>query len=129
MKITLENLSFHNIKRFLIAYKRKFQMWFFNSKIFKDNDSLKEFLDAPKHIKEQFLFRIEEMKKSTQGKECLAKGECVCGCAVPDLQLADDACDHNCYPAMMDALEWTQYKIKHGIDVDLIRNVVYYYKR
>lgn len=129
MKVTLKNLSLHNVKRFLIAYKRKFQMWFFKSKIFKDNDSLKEFLDAPRHIKEQFLFRLEEMKKSEQGRACLAKGECVCGCSVPDLQLADDACEHNCYPAMMGASEWAQYKIKHGIEVDLVRNVVYYYKR
>lgn len=106
MKITRQNLNFHNIFRFLTAYKRKFQMWLLSrkmmTKLFKDNESFSEFLNAPKHIREQFIFRLETMKLSKQGSECLLKGECVCGCAVPDLQLSDDACEHNCYPPMMD---------------------------
>lgn len=131
MKITRSNLTLHNIKRFLLAYKRKFQIWLFSrkaiSKLFQDSDILKEFLDAPKHIKEQFVWRLHMMSLSTQGQTCLANGECVCGCAVPDLQLANDACEHNCYPEMMDEKKWNTYKIQNHFQVDLDRRLVYKY--
>ena len=131
MTITRDNLTWHNIKRFLTAYKRKFQIWFFSQKIvtslFKDNDSIKEFLESPKHIREQFIWRLEMMKLSKQGQECLLKGECVCGCSVPDLQLTDDACEHNCYPPIMDEKKWNTYKIQNHFQVDLNRQKVYKY--
>lgn len=131
MKITKDNFTLHNIKRFLLAYKRKFQIWLFSQKVvtslFKDNDSIKEFLEAPKHIREQFIWRLEQMKQSKQGRECLANGECVCGCSVPDLQLTDDACEHNCYPPMMDEKKWNTFKIQNHFQVDLDRQRVYKY--
>lgn len=97
------------------------------TKLFKDNDSFSEFLNAPKHIREQFIFRLESMKLSKQGSECLLKGECVCGCAVPDLQLSDDACEHNCYPPMMDEKKWNTYKVINHIGIDLDRQIMYKY--
>ncbi len=131
MRITKSNLTLHNIKRAFIAYKRKFQIWLFSTKIvtklFKDSDSIKEFLDAPKHIKEQFIWRLEKMKQSKQGQICMAKGGCVCGCSVPDLQLANDACEHNCYPPMMDERKWNTFKIQNHFNVDVERQRVYKY--
>lgn len=131
MKVTKSNFTLHNIKRFLTAYKRKLQIWFFSQKVvtslFKDNSSIKEFFDAPKHVKEQFIWRLEMMKLSKQGQECLAKGVCLCGCDVPDLQLANDACEGNCYPEMMDEKQWNTFKIKNHFNVDLNRQRVYKY--
>lgn len=123
MKISKENLTFHNIKRFIVAYKRKFQIWLFSKRVitslFQYNDSLSEFFDASLHIKEQFIFRIETMKLSEQGKKCFDSKECICGCAVPDLQLSDDACEGKCYPAMMDKDEWEKYKVTNKIFIDI----------
>ena len=128
MKITKDNFTLHNIKRAIIAYKRKFQIWLASNKfLFADDSSMAEFFDAPKHIKEQFIWRLKKMEDSSQGKACLNKGECVCGCPIPDLQLANDACEHNCYPAMMDEKKWNTFKVQNHFQVDLHRNVVYKY--
>lgn len=128
MQITRDNFTLHNVKRFLTAYKRKFQIWLFSRKtitaLFKDNDSVKELFDAPTYIKEQFIWRLSEMEKSEQGKKCLKDGVCLCGCDVPDLQLADDACEGECYPKMMDNIEWENYKSIHGFWVDLNNQIV-----
>lgn len=123
MQITIDNLNLHNIRRFFIAYKRKFQIWLFSRKavstLFKDNDSIKEFFDAPLYIKEQFIWRLSEMDKSEQGRKCLKDGVCLCGCDVPDLQLSDDACEGGCYPAMMNEIDWNNYKVNNSFWVDL----------
>ena len=128
MRITKENLNLHNIKRFFIALKRKFQIWFFSkTKAFFYDTSLEEYFNAPKHVREQFIWRINQMENSKQGRRCLIQGECMCGCAVPDLQLADDACEGNCYPAMMDEKKWNTFKIQNHFNVDLEREKVYKY--
>lgn len=131
MQITSDNLTLHNIKRYLIALKRKFQIWLFSRKaissLFKDNDSIKELFDAPIYIKEQFIWRLSEMEKSEQGRKCLKEGVCLCGCDVPDLQLADDACDGECYPAMMNEIQWETHKSLNGFWVDLNNSKVIKY--
>lgn len=132
MKITKSNLTLHNIKRFIIAYKRKLQIWLFSRKVvtslFKYSDSLTEYAEASNHIKEQLIWRLEMMKNNESGKQCIAKGECIhCGCGVPDLQLSDDACEGNCYPRMMNEQEWNTYKIENHFNVDTTRQIVYKY--
>ena len=132
MRITLSNLTLHNIKRFFIAYKRKFQIWLFSRKIitstFKYSDSINEYADSLKYIKEQFIWRLDMMKKSKDGRQCIAKGECIhCGCGIPDLQLSDDACEGNCYPPMMDEKKWNTFKIQHHFNVDVDKQLVYKY--
>ena len=132
MKITRDNLTLHNVKRFFIAYYRKFQIWLFSRKVitslFKYSDSLTEYAEASKHIKEQLIWRLHMMKESKDGQQCIAKGECIhCGCGVPDLQLSDDACEGNCYPPIMDEKKWNTFKIQNHFNVDIDRQLVYKY--
>lgn len=131
MKLTKKNFTIHNIIRFLTAYKRKIQIYLFSRngyiKKFVEHTALAEYLESPLHIREQFIFRIESMKLSEQGRECLLKQECICGCAVPDLQLSNDTCEGGCYPIMMDQKEWNTYKLNHGFQIDLDRELMYKY--
>ena len=131
MKITKENFTWHNIKRALKAYRRKLQLKLFNrnSPLYKfaDKASLTEFLAAPTHIVEQFIFRQSRMSESPYGRLCLERKECFCGCTVPDLQLADDACEHDCYPAMMNEQEWDAYKKRKRIAIDTVNSKVLKY--
>lgn len=56
----------------------------------------------PKHIKEQYIYRLNSMDK-----ECLNNGSCKeCGCKTTHLQFANKACDGNCYPAMENKYNW-----------------------
>lgn len=57
-------------------------------------------------IREQIDFRI-----SIMDKECLNKGSCkICGCRTTHLQMANKPCEGNCYPPMMKAKVWNNYK-------------------
>ena len=57
------------------------------------------------HIKEQYQFRLNKMRKI-----CYINGSCVeCGCQTPKLQMADKSCEGKCYPAMMSKKEWINY--------------------
>lgn len=65
----------------------------------------------PKHIVEQYEWRVRVMRK-----ECYDRGECVeCGCVTTKLQFADKACAGSCYPVMMGRGEWNRYKEEHKI--------------
>lgn len=56
----------------------------------------------PIHIQEQIEVRI-----STMNPVCYAKGSCIeCGCTTTKLQMADIACDGNCYPKMLSEELW-----------------------
>lgn len=56
----------------------------------------------PKHIKEQYRYRLNSMDK-----KCLNDGSCKeCGCKTTHLQFASKACDGNCYPAMENRHNW-----------------------
>lgn len=57
------------------------------------------------HIVEQIVWRLTVSKP-----ECLAAKECYCGCPIPELQFADKACEHRCYPEMMNKRAWKEYK-------------------
>lgn len=132
MKITKSNFTLHNIKRFFLAYYRKFQMWLLSRKmitsLFQYSDSLKDYSDSKNYIKEQFIWRLHKMSLSKDGQQCINKKECIhCGCAVPDLQLTNDACEGNCYPPMMDEKKWNSYKKLNHIKIDLNRQIVLKY--
>lgn len=56
----------------------------------------------PKHIKEQYVYRINSMDK-----ECYDNGSCKeCGCKTTHLQFANKACDGFCYPEMVNRKRW-----------------------
>lgn len=67
-----------------------------------------------KHIKEQIAYRIKVMDE-----ECYNNGSCKhCGCETTMLQMADKACEGNCYIHMAPRYKWRR-----------IKNVIYdYYK-
>ena len=58
------------------------------------------------HIREQIDMRIKWMKP-----ECYKGGSCVmCGCQTTELQMANKACDGDCYPPMMNKKQWEAFK-------------------
>ena len=114
MKITRNNLTLHNIKRFFIAYYRiyifklgregKFK-WLFDKFLGED------FYNNVKYVQEQQLYRLDLMAINPNGKQCLANGGCIkCGCAVPGLQAADDSCEGGCYPPLLNSKDWEDFK-------------------
>jgi hypothetical protein len=67
------------------------------------------------HIKEQILYRIGVMNPI-----CRKQGSCIkCGCETTALQMCNKACDGNCYPPMMNAVDWN-CKSSYKIDEDTI---------
>lgn len=44
-------------------------------------------------------------------RTCYNAAECkICGCDVPNLQMANKPCEGNCYPAMMNKRGWDAFK-------------------
>jgi len=63
----------------------------------------------PKHIREQYRYRLEMMDE-----ECYMTGSCkLCGCQTTQLQMANKSCEKPCYPPMMNRKKWKQYKVKY----------------
>lgn len=57
-----------------------------------------------KHIKEQIVVRINSMNK-----QCYYDGSCKeCGCSTTALQMANKACDGDCYPKMLSKSIWKE---------------------
>lgn len=66
----------------------------------------------PLHIFEQINYRLFVMNK-----QCYTQGSCiVCGCDTPGLQMADKACDGDCYPKMMNSMDWDTHKYFNKIE-------------
>ena len=84
-------------------YRANFRYFIYYSKYF--NFLMRE------HIREQIDYRV-----SVMDKECYNKGECkICGCKTIHLQMANKACEGNCYPPMMNKTVWKIFKIGlHG---------------
>ena len=96
-------ITLHNIKRFIQGYWR-----YFLFKFSKDSSDLNL---LSKHKQEQFKWRMRVMNP-----ECLKNKKCViCGCETPFLQMADDSCEGNCYPAFMSKEDWNKYKKENQI--------------
>lgn len=95
--IKLEQLTLNN----MIAYNiGNYRYKLFYSK------NLKKLIR--KHISEQIQVRINSMNK-----DCYDKGACIiCGCSTTALQMANKACDGNCYPKMLNKVEWKKLKKK-----------------
>lgn len=65
-----------------------------------------------KHIREQIEIRINSMNR-----ECYNSGSCVeCGCATTALQMANKACEGNCYPNMINKNQWRRGLITSSED-------------
>lgn len=63
------------------------------------------------HIEEQYYWRIQQV--SEKSPECLENKECKkCHCTIPELFMADKACenDPSCYPKMLSEIEWCLFK-------------------
>lgn len=83
-----------NLRKFLLKYKL-----------------LRRFV--PEHIREQIVWR-----QVLQDEKCKKNGACVlCGCAVPGLEMANDACEKPCYPPMMSEDYWIDTKIDGFTDM------------
>ena len=75
-----------------------------------------------KHIREQIQIRINSMNR-----ECYNSGSCVeCGCATTALQMANKACEGNCYPSIMNDHDWDlMYRNYIPIIVDKQTNYIW----
>lgn len=100
MRITVKNVI-----RFITGYSR----WF-RYRLFKKYRFLKKHIGVlsfyQDHKVEQIEYRMEVMNE-----KCRNSGKCIeCGCHTPQLQMIDEPCEGNCYPAMMSKEEWERYK-------------------
>lgn len=94
MRIGKFNFSVKNIKAFIQA----------NIRMFIEKYG-QEFMTLEEHVKEQIVFR-----ESVANPECKAEGACECACSLPDLYYADKTCEKECYPEMMNAKDWADFK-------------------
>ena len=70
----------------------------------------------PKHIREQYRFRILKMRD-----QCYMNGYCMmCGCTTTNLQMANKECDGKCYAPMMNKRDWINFIHTVSLD-DLIK--------
>lgn len=83
-----------------------------NTRLYCYNNKYLSWL-IPKHIKEQFVYRVNSMDV-----DCLNTGSCKkCGCKTLNLQFASKPCGGNCYPKMESKLNWGKSK-KFGINAN-----------
>lgn len=58
------------------------------------------------HIYQQIVMRINSMNR-----ECYYSGSCIiCGCKTTALQMANRACEGDCYPKMLSKEQWKELK-------------------
>ena len=66
-------------------------------------------MNSPKHIEEQSIWRLEQVKKKSlpcfQGNKCIN-----CGCDVIESTFGNKGCDYGCYPDLMSLKDWEKYK-------------------
>ena len=66
------------------------------------------------HRREQWNWRIKQVR--LQSPICLEQGSCrVCGCDTEGLILSDPPCEGNCFPKMMTARDWENFKLENNI--------------
>lgn len=59
------------------------------------------------HIIEQIEYRIKWMDK-----QCYNEGSCkLCGCETTALQMCNKSCEKPCYPPMMEAKKWLNFRL------------------
>lgn len=59
------------------------------------------------HVVLQIMERFDKVKK-----ECWESGQCTCGCHVPDLQMANKACEGKCYERIKGKREFLESQRK-----------------
>jgi hypothetical protein len=65
-----------------------------------------DYLKMDPHIKEQIIFRMD-----VSNPECIEQKECKeCHCTIPNLMYANKQCGGACYPEMMNADRWEEFK-------------------
>ena len=74
------------------------------------------FLGSPKHLKEQYYYRLFLCKYS-----CVPFGKCeVCGCPTIKKSWVKKSCNEGSkFPDLMNKGKWEYYKMKHKIDTRL----------
>ena len=92
---SIKQLSFHNIINYICS------MW---------NAAF-----PPKHIREQAIWRMEQIK--LKSPECFNKKECFCGCDINFTVFQPDSCEekNKCFPELMSKKEWDEFKEKQNI--------------
>lgn len=100
-------------------YFKKNKLTLKNVKNFlQGNYRLFTFHDKPLYLQEQLYFRLTKMDRT-----CVSNKQCPCGCEIIGKQLIDDACENNCYPAMMDGETWEVYKQIYKIDMSAVKEI------
>lgn len=104
-------LTFANIRKFIQGWSRWIVFKLSKNKFVKKVAGDIHLL--PIYKQEQFLYRLQVMDI-----ECLSSGHCkICGCGTPELQMADEACEGNCYKEMMNLTDWEAFKKQNNIIV------------
>jgi hypothetical protein len=76
--------------------------------------STSKFLDNPKHIDEQSIWRLSEVKDKSP--DCIQQLRCIgCGCQIMEKVFESKACEEGCYPEMMSKDIWEKYKENNKI--------------
>ena len=113
IKASEKTLTFSHIFSFLQAKLRRFLLK--SSK----SEQINDLLGLPIYKREQIVWRKYILQYDNQGRECLNKNECPCGCVTSEVLLADSSCDKHCFPEMMNYYEWDMYKKKNKFKVNL----------
>lgn len=78
--------------------------------------STAKFLNNPKHIDEQSVWRLSEVKDKSP--DCIQQLRCInCGCTTTEKVFADQGCDEGCFPPMMNKEAWENFKKTHNIQI------------
>ena len=89
----------------------RYQLWYYKSNYAQKTWYRNIFLIPlhkliPLHIREQIEKRISSMNQL-----CYSQGSCIeCGCMTTQLQMANKACEGNCYPKMQNRKNWNLLK-------------------
>lgn len=86
---------------------------FFQGNYFKVKRSISTIEDVRE---EQYKWRLSLIQKTSP--LCIEQGNCrICGCNVDGLALSDPPCEGNCFPEIMNATQWHQYKKINNIKI------------
>lgn len=78
--------------------------------------STSSFLENPKHIDEQSIWRLSQIKEKSP--ECIQELRCInCGCVTIEKSFETKACEEGCYPELMDEKTWENFKKENNIQI------------
>lgn len=83
---------------------------------FRHWQSTSSFMNCPRHIEEQSIWRLSEVKQKSP--LCIEMGKCKsCGCEMIDKSFELQECETGCYPRLMGKEKWEQYKKTNNIKI------------